>query len=422
MATSSPAPPPPAGPPGAGTLNLTCIPFHDWRKCQREGFRTRDAHLIRAFARDPRVRRVLVVDRPLSVPEMARHRSAQWRVRGPQSVRLGPGVALTRLERKIFVLDILMPDVRAVLTERHAWFWNVMGRGRVAQAVSAAQQRLRFAHTALVLSSPMYAPVAPLIRPDVLVLDAVDNLLQHPELAYVYPQIAQGYEMLRRDADLIFTTGEPLREFLGEGRDRVWFVPNGVDLRQFQPNAPHPVPADLRALPRPIVGYSGKMQERIDIELMQAVAAALPEVSFVFIGQILNRAWMEPLYSVPNIHFLGDKHYAQLPDYLAAFDVCIIPHHVGKYEHGGTALKLYEYMALHKPVVTTGIGGVDMFADRICIANSAAEFAVGIQRYLAAQTAHQPIPGISDPLPPGNTWDEKAAFILDRIAERWPAV
>ncbi len=164
------------------------------------------------------------------------------------------------------------------------------------------------------------------------------------------------------------------------------------------------------------------MQERIDIELMQAVAAALPAVSFVLIGQILNRAWMEPLYRVPNIHFLGDKTYAQLPDYLAAFDVCIIPHHVGKYEHDGTALKLYEYMAMRKPIVTTGIGGVDMFADRICIANSAEAFAGGIRRYLAALRAQEPIPGIADPLPPGNTWREKAAFILDRIAERWPAV
>jgi glycosyltransferase involved in cell wall biosynthesis len=422
MATSSQAPARQARPSGTATLNLTCIPFHDWRKCQREGFRTRDAHLIRAFAGDPRVRRVLVVDRPLSLPEMLKHRSSQWRVRGPHSFRMGPGIALTRLDPKIFVLDILMPDVRAVLAERHAWFWNVMGRRRVAEAVRATQQRLGFDHTALVLSSPMYAPLAPLTRPDVLVLDAVDNLLQHPELEYVYPEIARGYEMLRRDADLIFTTGEPLREFLGAGRDRVWFVPNGVDPAQFQPDAPHPVPPDLRALPRPIVGYSGKMQERIDIELMQAVAAALPAVSFVLIGQILNRAWMEPLYRVPNIHFLGDKTYAQLPDYLAAFDVCIIPHHVGKYEHGGTALKLYEYMAMRKPIVTTGIGGVDMFADRICIANSAEAFAGGIRRYLAALRAQEPIPGIADPLPPGNTWQEKAAFILDRIAERWPAV
>jgi glycosyltransferase involved in cell wall biosynthesis len=312
--------------------------------------------------------------------------------------------------------------VRAVLTRRHAWFWQVMAQPRVGQAVLAAQRRLGFDHSALILSSPMYAPITRQVQPAVLVLDAIDNLLEHPELAYVRAEIAAGYDQLSRQADLIFSTSQAVRDMLGARRADAWYLPNGVDPAEFQPDAPHPVPADLQAIRRPIVGYAGKMQQRIDSDLVRQVAAALPQVSFIFIGQILDKAWMAPLFSIPNIYFLGDKHYRQLPDYLAAFDVCMIPHHAGKREHGSNVLKLYEYMAMHKPIVTTAISGVEPFAGRICIAADAEEFAAGICRYLGAQAAHQPIPGIADPLPPGNTWQEKAAFILDRIAERWPVV
>jgi len=268
----------------------------------------------------------------------------------------------------------------------------------------------------------MYAPITAHVHPAVLVLDAIDNLLEHPELAYVRSQIATGYDQLSRQADLIFSTSQSVRDMLGANRDGAWFLPNGVDPAEFQPDAAHPIPADLQPIRRPIVGYAGKMQQRIDIDLVRQVATALPQVSFVFIGQILDKAWMAPLFTIPNVYFLGDKHYKQLPDYLAAFDVCMIPHHAGKHEHGSNVLKLYEYMAMHKPIVTTGISGVEPFAERICIAADAGEFVAGICRYLAARDAHETIAGIADPLPPGNTWDEKAAFILDRIAERWPAV
>ncbi len=402
----------------AGGLDLICVPFHDWRKCRREGFRTRDAHLILALAHDPRVRRVLVVDRPIALPELARNRTAQWRVGGGSQIGLGPGVALTRLQPKIFVLDILMPDTLRVLTQRHGWIWTVMGRPRVAAAVRAAQRRLDLQRPVLLLSSPLYAPLTRRVAPAVLVLDAVDNLLEHPELAYIRPQVAAGYDQLRREADLIFTTSAAVRDWLGTGRERVWFLPNGVDPADFQPAAPHPLPADLAALPRPLVGYAGKMQQRIDTDLVRQVAATLPHVSFVFIGQILDKAWIAPLLDLPNVHFLGDKHYRQLPDYLAAFAVCLIPHRVGKEEHGSNVLKLYEYMAMGRPIVTTPISGVEPFAARICIAATAPAFVAGIQRYLDAAAAGQAIPHVGDPLPPDTTWDAKAATIIERITER----
>ncbi|MDQ2805517.1 MAG: glycosyltransferase [Chloroflexota bacterium] len=403
--------------PAAG-IDLICIPFHDWRKCRREGFRTRDAHLILALAADPRVRRVLVVDRPIAPPELARNRTAQWRVGGGPSIGLGPGIALTRLQRKIFVLDILMPDVLRVLAQRHGWIWDVMDRGRVATAVRRAGRRLQLARPALLLSSPLYAPITRHIQPAVLVFDAIDNLLEHPELAYIRPTVAAGYEQLRREADLIFTTSAAVRDWLGAGRERVWFLPNGVDPTEFQPTAPHPLPADLAALPRPLVGYAGKMQQRIDTDLVCRVAGALPGVSFVFIGPILDKAWLAPLLGLPNVHFLGDKHYRQLPDYLAAFAVCLIPHRVGKEEHGSNVLKLYEYMAMGRPIVTTPISGVEPFAARICIAADAPAFSAGIQQYLDAAAAGQPVPHIADPLPAATTWAAKAALMLDRIAER----
>jgi anaerobic magnesium-protoporphyrin IX monomethyl ester cyclase len=215
-----------------------------------------------------------------------------------------------------------------------------------------------------------------------LVFDALDNWVIHPEVRTGMKSVKKGYDIIKDKSDLIFTNSQPLKEFLGRDRDDVHCVLNGVSPEHFIIDKSNSVPEDLQRIPRPRIGYTGKLSRRLDIGLVSFLAARMPESNFVFVGPVLNRKWIKPLFEFKNIHLLGDKHYSKLPAYIAALDVCLIPHDVD-HEVDGDPLKLYEYLFSGKPVVSTDIPGVDAFEDVISIARTKEDFLEAINKYLA---------------------------------------
>lgn len=128
-------------------------------------------------------------------------------------------------------------------------------------------------------------------------------------------------------------------------------LPNGVDAAHFSEGG-GPFPDDLAAIPRPIAVYVGAMEDWFDFDAVSVAAAELPDVSFVLIGP--DRLAMQRLRPQPNLHILGPRPYAQIPRYLHASDVGLIPFDVRGHAplvNGVHPLKLYEYMACGLPVV-----------------------------------------------------------------------
>ena len=86
-----------------------------------------------------------------------------------------------------------------------------------------------------------------------------------------------------------------------------------------------------------------------------------PDFSFVFVGQILDKEVYKKIEKRDNVIFLGDKHYDIYPNYVANFDVCIIPYNINEGQHGGDSIKAYEYLLTRKKVVgTKGNGLLDL--------------------------------------------------------------
>lgn len=130
-------------------------------------------------------------------------------------------------------------------------------------------------------------------------------------------------------------------------------IPNGVDFAHFARPSPG-VPPDLAGIPRPIAVYVGAMEAWFDFRLIEATAAALPEVSFVLIGP--DHLARRRLAAAPNLHLLGRRPYGELPRYLHHADVGLIPFDVNGHAelvHSVNPLKLYEYLAAGLPVVAT---------------------------------------------------------------------
>ncbi|MFZ5391432.1 MAG: glycosyltransferase [Patescibacteria group bacterium] len=208
------------------------------------------------------------------------------------------------------------------------------------------------------------------------VFDAVDNWLEHSSYLAYQDKLKMNYQTIRYKADLIFTTSPALVNFFDRAKG-CWFIPNGVNLDRI--NQPIKlVGRDILDLPRPLIGYVGVMQEdRLDIDLIAYIARQNPDKSFVFIGPVwsgLKPIIKAKLLHLPNVYFLGYKSSLEMPAYLREFDVAIMPHLVNDFIRSTNPMKIYQYLAAGKPVVSTPAEGIDNFKDYIYSATTPQDF------------------------------------------------
>ena len=205
--------------------------------------------------------------------------------------------------------------------------------------------------------SPMVAPCF-LDRFDAaaVVYDCMDELANFHHAPRDLPQ---REATLLSAADLVFTGGYRLYTRKAEHHHNVHFYGCGVDVGHYG-KARDPgtaVPADVANLPAPVLGYFGVIDERLDYALIDALAAAFPSGSIVMIGPVVkvDRA---KLPRRPNLHWLGQRGYEDLPAYVKAFDVCLMPFAMNAATENINPTKTLEYMAAGKPVISTAVPDV----------------------------------------------------------------
>jgi len=393
-------------------MNLAVIPFHDWKKCEREGFCTRDAHLIQEFGKHPLVTKMLVINRPVSLSEIVLFRR-NWRVLQGSCLIRKRNLCISQIDERIFSLDILAQQIIRPVLMRRNWTPYIFGQDKIVSMVSFTLKYLNMHQCyTLFISAPLFVPMVRQLLPDVFISDAQDNLLKH-EFYRNTPRLEQYYQFCQEHSDLLIANSRETTSWLARKRPDSVCIPNGVNVNIFNANVSYALPPDMQSVERPIVGYAGKMQEMFDVTLMQRIITKMPEVNFVFIGQILNRQWVKCLWRYPNVFYLGNKHYSQLPQYLAAFDVCIIPYSKQR-QHGGDPIKFYEYLAIGKPVVTTPIGDVVRYQNypQVRIGETDAEFIKGLNFFL--KTIRQGDSIKIRPLPMQSSWKAKADLIIQK--------
>lgn len=385
-------------------MKLVVFPYHDWRKADIEGHRWRDAHLIDALAARTDVERILVVDRPVSLAERVRHRSpgfAQGRTvaeRRRRAVR----ARLTAVDERIHVLDVHVPDVLGPIRLRREWWFRTFAEARVLDAITWAATTSGMDRPRVIAWLPTVAPAVAALQPSGLVFDSLDNWMIHPGLRRYAASAAAGYAAMLPTASGVAASAPASRDVLLRWADHVEVIPNGVDPGTFAGS--HARPRDLP--PGAVIGYAGSLAQRVDSELVAAVARDMPEVAFVFIGQLLDPSSIAAMRGIPNIHILGDRHYKEIPAYLAHFDVAWIPHRVGPGESGGDPIKLYEYWAAGREVVSTRIDGLDVWSDRVHFVADV-PLVTALLRGLLDGT----VPAKHAQVPSDRTWDA----IADRI-------
>jgi glycosyltransferase involved in cell wall biosynthesis len=156
----------------------------------------------------------------------------------------------------------------------------------------------------------------------------------------------------------------------------VELVPNGVEPGHFAKALQEDtsVPDDIRDISTPIVGFIGNIIYWLDFELIRHLALERPAYSFVFIGPVASQSDVSILSELPNVHFLGYRPYANLPNYLKAFDVCINPFKVDALSASVDPLKVYEYLAAGKPVVSVDMPAMSRFGGAVFTATDRSMF------------------------------------------------
>lgn len=191
-------------------------------------------------------------------------------------------------------------------------------------------------------------------------------------------------------------------------------APNGADVAHFnkalQPELE--VPPEIASLPRPVVGYVGAISQWLDQEALAAAARKHPEWSLVLIGPVDTDVTV--LRALPNVHMVGRRSYATLPSYLKGLDLALIPFKINDLTRGVNPVKLYEYLAVGKPVVSSDLPEVQPFQPTIAVYRSQSEFLEKMEEELAGDSPQKVAARLR--LAEENSWQARAAVIEGEIA------
>ena len=175
-----------------------------------------------------------------------------------------------------------------------------------------------------------------------------------------FSDVSDVSEVLRAESDLIvksscvIATSKTLCEKVSKINSNCFYVPNAADFNHFN-SAIHITerPQEIENLQQPIIGFIGAIWDWIDINLICKLAELHPEYSILLVGPV--NFGFDKLRAHSNIMMIGAKPYRVLPQYLAYMDVCLIPFKINKLTLASNPIKLYEYLAAGKPVVSTGL-------------------------------------------------------------------
>jgi glycosyltransferase involved in cell wall biosynthesis len=187
------------------------------------------------------------------------------------------------------------------------------------------------------------------------------------------------------------------------------FLDHGVDLGHFDPGAAGPEPDDLRAIPRPRIGWFGSLRDHlVDFALLERLARELPHAQLVLVGDAVSS--MERFAKLPNVHWLGFRPYEEIPRYGRGFDVAIMPWRDNDWIRSCNPIKLKEYLALGLPVVSTDFPEVRHYAEVVRIARDGDDFVRHVRAALAEGGPATPALRRNAVL--GASWDARTADLL----------
>lgn len=221
--------------------------------------------------------------------------------------------------------------------------------------------------------------------------DITDDWISLTQAPWLVDLIRAQDAALCACADAVIVCSQKLYEMKQGMASRLALIANGVEAEHYASvlDSRLPLPAEAAQWPRPVFGYTGTLHpDRVDVPLIAELARGLSSGSVALVGpDYLRPEDHAALRALPNVFLTGPKPYAQLPEYMRAFDVCITPHRVTPFTESLNPIKLWEYLAAGKPIVSTNVAGFRDYPQFVSIAADAAEFITLLESALTEDPA-----------------------------------
>jgi hypothetical protein len=302
------------------------------------------------------------------------------------------GRALTRRGPALWERDLVLPS---------GWMKQFprLGMRPIGRSIRTWRRaHARDGRLVLVMTYPHYLYLRDQVRPDRHVYFNIDDYSQY------WPWCAERVNALERqavrEADLTVCVSklraDELRAAVPEASAKVRHLPHGAPTRYLGDRAwerPAPAPPDLAGLPRPLLGYVGTLEDRVDWRLLTRLSESFPRASVVIIGRLgteRHGEWHDDCQRClarPNVHALGWRPQESIHEYNRAFDVCLIPYRVDHpFNRVCSPTKIMDYMGTGRPIVSTALPECQLYDHLFDVAGDDEAFVAAVAAILDARS------------------------------------
>jgi teichuronic acid biosynthesis glycosyltransferase TuaH len=331
---------------------------------------------------------VLYINPPLDLNTMRRH----WR--DPRilfriKVLLGLKKNVSKVSKSLWVYTprTICLSVNWMTHAGLFRFFTRLNNRLFARSIKAITRPLGFGKFILINDSLIFLglDLKELLQPEKYIYYIRDNMIGTGYFRHHGPWAEAE---LMGKADAVVTNSHFLSGYAAPYNANSHYVGQGCDLSMFQADSRQEMPADLAAIPQPLIGYVGYLTaDRLDLNLLIRLAQAKPEWHFAFVGPQDSSFQHSRLHQLANVHFLGSKIARELPAYIQHFNVCLNPQLVNDITIGNYPRKIDEYLAMGKPVVATWTQTMKLFQDHVYLASSLAGYLELIEKALTQDDA-----------------------------------
>lgn len=354
--------------------------YWDWES----GVQNRNFHIYQSLLKDNDVDGILLVDvLPYTVRKTIKHYLQMRALRKNKKILWKRhGSMLYRVNEKTLVFTSMWPFFSKKKWQKHL---------AAALAFLAWENLSEWNYN--LLSYDYWRNLLPVKK---RMFDAVDNWLFHSSYKSYEKKIKENYQALLADSDVVFTVSANLKKYFEENfetKNNIFYIPNAspVELTEtMEINQDLGIYQDLQKIKqdfKAILGFIGVIQEdRMDLDLLNYIAEKNPDKAIVLCGPVWKklRKKIQLLRDRKNVFALGSVKRKDWFTVASQFDVALSPHLSGNFMDYISPTKIYEYLAVGLPVVTTRISGVADLSEKIRIADNQTDFQAAIESLLLA--------------------------------------
>ena len=396
-----------------------------WKQNDTGIYGRRQDMLVKYLAKDPRVSRIFQFDAPINFLRLARSALQSLFRDGSTHDRY---VLYNTLARKLSqqrhgnVFFDVFAFVKKGRRASQILKWIIPVRGDYLAYLDRVIRRHSIGKRTTIFwvypNNLDFPAIVDRFKPDLVVSDVVDDQRKWPSSLEYRKILHQNYGEILSRSHLAFANCRNVIASMSQFTDNIHLIPNAAELHG-EDSRKWPKPKMLMNMKGPVIGYVGNLDTlRLDVDLLKSVAEKRSNWNILFIGSMHRNKSLLKLGSFRNVHFLGVLPYERALRYMRHFDVAIIPHLNNKLTKHMNPLKLYVYLSLYVPVVTTQIENTDDFSEVVEVGRSTDEFIQRIE-YCLQSDATSEKKEATIKLLNENSWGYRVSRILTLIEEEF---